>query len=292
METFAYIHAAVSYEDPNPAPELSLELQIPSSAWMGLAGAAVVVSLISSSPEKAAAATTPVSFGSSGAEVQAVQKALGIAADGQYGSKTEAAVTDFQIRQGLKQIDGVVGQETAKAMGLDEKYKPTGYVDTASGVGVNIRTGPGLDYRRIGGAYDGAYLDEIDEDVVFTDGYAWRPLDDGGWVATNYTYGNEGPDYYYDFYETPVSYDNGYYDNGYYDEGSEVEVSYSEEGGYVDTYYGVGLNRRTGPGLDYARRGGYYEGAYVPTDGDVVYADGYAWQQTDDGGWVATNYLD
>lgn len=309
METFAFIHAAVSYEDPHPAPELSLELHLPSSAWMGIASAAVVVAALSGSPDKATAATTPVSHGSTGAEVQAVQKALGVQADGQYGAKTAAAVTDFQIRQGLKQVDGVVGQETATALGLNEKYQPTGYVDTASGAGLNVRTGPGLEYRVLGTVPDGTYLYEVDEDVVVSDGYYWSELTNGDWVATNYTYDNAGYDYYYEF---PASYDGGYGDgyDGYNEEyvsyydgadydyyygGYEEPVSYSDrgdQGGFVDTYSGVGLNIRSAPGLENAVVGGAYEDGYVDTGEGVVYEDGYAWVPVSSGGWVASDYLD
>jgi hypothetical protein len=201
METFAYIQAAVSYEDPNSAPELTLNVNLPSSALMGLAGAAVVASVMAGSPEQAAAAIAPVSQGSAGAEVQAVQNALGIEADGQYGPKTEATVKDFQIRQGLKQIDGVVGPETATAMGLSETYQPTGVVDTISNAGLNIRTGPGLGYGIVDAVSDGTELVEVTQAVIINDGQYWRELDDGYWVATRYTeydgFDDDIPDLYY-----------------------------------------------------------------------------------------------
>ncbi len=153
MESLAFIHASVQYEDPNPDPEVVAfeNLNVPTSAALGLAGAAVAASVLGAgASDKAMAATAPVSSGSSGQAVEAIQKALGIQVDGKYGSRTEAAVTDFQLRQGLKQIDGVVGQETAKALGLDENYHPVGYVDTYSGIGLNIRNGPGLGYWIVG----------------------------------------------------------------------------------------------------------------------------------------------
>jgi uncharacterized protein YraI len=119
-----------------------------------------------------------------------------------------------------------VGQETAKALGLDEQYRPVGFVETCSGCGLNIRSGPGLGYYIIGGAPDGAFLYQDYETVVYNHGYAWTPLYTGGWVASDYT--TEG---YY-----PVSYGGGY-DNGYYG------------GGYYPTSY----------------NGGCYRGCYRPT---------------------------
>lgn len=278
METFAFIHAAVSYEDPNPGPELrSLEeLNLTASAVAGLAGAAVATSVLVGG-EQAMAATPIQGPGSAGAHVEAVQKALGIEVDGQYGSKTAAAVTDFQIRQGLKQIDGVVGKETASALGLDEKYRQVGYVVTRTGIGLNIRSGPGLDYRIVSGAPDGEYLYENYSNVIFRDGYAWTRTSGDNWIATNYTREFDG--------YTPASFP----DNG----GQERLVSLSGDSGVgvVITNSGIGLNVRSGPGLDYSRIGGAEEGSEVSTFGDVVYADGYRWDRAEGGGWVATNYL-
>jgi hypothetical protein len=239
MESLAFIHTAVSYEDTNPDPELkvfeNVDLNVSGSALMGLAGAAVAVSVLGGATGKATAATAPVGPGSSGSEVQAIQKALGIQADGKYNAKTETAVMDFQLRQGLKSIDGVVGKETAKALGLDEQYRPMGFVETCSGCGLNIRSGPGLGYYIVGGAPDGAYLYQDYETVVYNEGYAWTPLYSGGWVAADYT----TEDYY------PV----GYYHGG--------GCGY-EDYGCGDDYYPVSYGG--GCGEDYGcGGGGYYE---------------------------------
>ncbi len=286
MESLALIHTALEHE--SETPELTvLESGVVSGPGMvGVAGAIAAISVLGGAPNMAQAATTPVGPGSAGAEVEAIQQALGIEVDGQYGDKTTTAVTDFQIRQGLSDIDGVVGQDTAAALGLDEAYRPVGYVDTYYDVGLNIRQGPGTGYYIVGGADEGAYLYQDYEDVVYNNGYVWTPLYTGGWVASDYT-----QEYYpvsYGGYED-VSYDDGYSDC--YDNSGYYPVSYGDNGGYVETNYEVGLNVRSGPGLDYRRVGGASEGAYVGTGGEVIYRDGYAWQQTDGGGWVATDYL-
>lgn len=56
-----------------------------------------------------------VQSGSSGSEVRAVQHRVGAKADGQYGSKTTAAVKAFQRAHRLV-VDGVVGHQTALAL--------------------------------------------------------------------------------------------------------------------------------------------------------------------------------
>jgi len=52
-----------------------------------------------------------------GSSVSAVQKALGVTADGVYGPKTRRAVRSFQRREGLS-VDGIVGRRTLAALGL------------------------------------------------------------------------------------------------------------------------------------------------------------------------------
>jgi peptidoglycan hydrolase-like protein with peptidoglycan-binding domain len=54
-------------------------------------------------------------FGSRGAAVTAVQRALGIPADGIFGPQTRAAVRAFQAQHGLI-VDGIVGPQTRAAL--------------------------------------------------------------------------------------------------------------------------------------------------------------------------------
>ena len=56
--------------------------------------------------------------GSKGGEVKQLQKALGVGADGIFGSGTEAVVKEFQTKNGLE-ADGVVGQKTWEMLGID-----------------------------------------------------------------------------------------------------------------------------------------------------------------------------
>jgi cell wall-associated NlpC family hydrolase len=60
--------------------------------------------------------------GDSGARVVALQKALGITADGEFGAATHKAVRAFQRANGLA-IDGVVGAMTAGKLGLGSSAK-------------------------------------------------------------------------------------------------------------------------------------------------------------------------
>ncbi|HOV68775.1 MAG TPA: spore cortex-lytic enzyme [Clostridia bacterium] len=75
-----------------------------------------------------------VKYGSRGEEVKTVQKklqALGLynaAIDGIAGSKTVAAIKQFQKQKGLK-VDGIVGPATAAALGIDTPSNPTSNSD-------------------------------------------------------------------------------------------------------------------------------------------------------------------
>jgi Bacterial SH3 domain len=67
----------------------------------------------------------------------------------------------------------------------------SGFVNTQSGLGLNIRSGPGLNYPVIGGADNGVFLD-LAGNPAFADGYRWQQVSSGGWVATEYLSGNAG----------------------------------------------------------------------------------------------------
>jgi hypothetical protein len=69
-------------------------------------GAAVITST-----ETSTSASGELARGASGARVVALQQALGITADGDFGAQTEAAVKAFQQRAGLE-ADGRVGPKT------------------------------------------------------------------------------------------------------------------------------------------------------------------------------------
>lgn len=55
--------------------------------------------------------------GDKGENVKILQKALGVNADGVFGSRTESAVKSFQKANGLY-VDGLVGNATQKALGI------------------------------------------------------------------------------------------------------------------------------------------------------------------------------
>jgi lysozyme family protein len=65
----------------------------------------------------ASARTTVLEKGSRGAKVRALQRRLGIPADGVFGRQTRAAVKRFQSRNGLV-ADGIAGPATLAALGL------------------------------------------------------------------------------------------------------------------------------------------------------------------------------
>lgn len=101
--------------------------------------------------------------------------------------------------------------------------------------------------------------------------------------------GEVSEEYYNHYYYGETSYHDEYDDC--YDDGHYYPVSY-HDGGYVDTYYNVGLNVRSGPSLDYRVIDGIPEGDYAYINRGVVYEDGYAWVPYSEGGWIASDYLD
>ena len=70
-----------------------------------------------------------ISCGSSGDDVRKLQKRLNeegytLAVDGQFGSKTQAAVRDYQKKKGLS-VDGIVGKNTWGALNTAPKSPTT-----------------------------------------------------------------------------------------------------------------------------------------------------------------------
>jgi hypothetical protein len=88
---------------------------------------------------------------SSGASVSAIQRALGLPADGVYGRRTRAAVKRFQRREGLK-VDGIAGPATLAALGLTDGDSGDGGADTGDSTGSGDGTGATGD----GGSTDSA----------------------------------------------------------------------------------------------------------------------------------------
>jgi transglycosylase-like protein/putative peptidoglycan binding protein len=69
-------------------------------------------------------APTSLRAGATGAPVKALQKALGITADGIFGPQTRAAVRRYQRAQGIRPVDGVAGPATLQALGLATAPEP------------------------------------------------------------------------------------------------------------------------------------------------------------------------
>jgi peptidoglycan hydrolase-like protein with peptidoglycan-binding domain len=91
---------------------------------VGVSAALAVATVAAPAGQMAAAqatttttSTSMLKAGSSGASVAAVQRALGVAADGVFGPTTKAAVLRFQSAHGLE-VDGIVGPITSGALGL------------------------------------------------------------------------------------------------------------------------------------------------------------------------------
>lgn len=124
METLAFLHSYVDYEDPRPAPQLRslkalFNLQLPSFAWIRLMAIAITLTILTTVTDAIAA----FRYGDAGADVTAVQQALIRAGhdpgpvDGVYGGATEYAVLRFQQTRGLA-VDGIAGPATLNALGL------------------------------------------------------------------------------------------------------------------------------------------------------------------------------
>ena len=172
-----------------------------------------------SSAEIAMEAVTVYTLGSrllkngfSGADVKALQELLNqlgaaLEVDGQFGSKTEAAVRAFQKKAGIKQ-DGKYGDQTHAALMAavaeddagqqamtetqpePEQEQPVAGQTTirvlikSSGGKVNIRTGNGTSYSRITAVAPGTTLEYVAS--AFNGWQAMKIGSQVGWVSGEY----------------------------------------------------------------------------------------------------------
>lgn len=86
--------------------------------------------------------TNSAKIGDSGKTVEAIQKAVGVYADGKFGKNTENAVKAFQKRKGIK-ADGVVGPDTWAAITGTSSGKNS---VTAASTGSKKSSGGGSSY--------------------------------------------------------------------------------------------------------------------------------------------------
>lgn len=116
METLAFLHLALAYEDPNPSPNLRFkdtDLRAASSVAISFIASGIVASTLTC----ADVAQATLYYGSRGSDVAKLQEALGnIAVDGVFGSETLARLKSYQAKKGLM-VDGIAGAETLSSLG-------------------------------------------------------------------------------------------------------------------------------------------------------------------------------
>ncbi len=262
METLAFIHTAVAYENPNPDAEITvfdnIDLKASSSLAMGLVAAGVVTATLSHTDQAQAA----IYYGQRGSGVAALQSALHVYTDGVFGPQTLSALKRFQANRGLA-IDGIAGPATLPALGLSSNRGPdnTGTVDvpvadrtyvTASSL--IVRNAPaGYSIGSLG--YGARAL--LTGATRYAGGRSWSQLASGGWVASGYLSSGGGSD-------TPVP---------------------------TRTYAaaGSGLLIRNAPAGYVTGSLGY--GSSINLTGATRYAGGRTWSQLSNGGWVASDYI-
>jgi uncharacterized protein YgiM (DUF1202 family) len=296
METLAFVHSCGAYEDQGLELELrsfeELGLTVPSSAWIGLAGTAVALSILNTAPDAQAA----VKRGDACNEVFDIQEALidnghdpgGV--DGVFGGKTEFAVLKFQQKKAIKPADGIVGVKTAELLGLgdaenanspylpNKTCKSTGNSGNNGGTGSTGKAGTytvtasnGL-YIRSQASSSASILGTLGygQTVKVTDkratanGMTWAQLSDGGWVAASYL--------------APGS-------------GNSSGTGSTGSAGQYTVVASSGLLLRSAPTVNSTVLGSYGYGETISLTTKRQSADGYTWAEVAGGGWVAADYV-
>lgn len=256
MESLAFVHSAVAYENPEPDPEIRVNGVAAQAALVGLVslGAAVTVT---TTADSAQAIMYP---GDRGTGVTQLQSALGVGADGIYGPITTSAVTSYQRSRGLA-VDGIAGPATLSSLGLPSNLGPGGSAPGGGGPGpggsATVTAGSGLNVRSSpGGTVIGglAYGTTVGLTGSTSGGWCGISSPISGYVACSYlTAGGGGPG--------PGS-------------------------GYYVATNGSSLTIRSGPGTGYAAIGSLANGSSL----SVVSSSG-GWYQLASGGWVSSAWV-
>lgn len=261
METLAYIHNAISYEDPNSAVELrsfdELSFPVPSSVVAG----AIAVGVVAATLGQADHAQALMKYGDRGSGVGRLQSSLTLRADNVYGPNTRSVVRSFQSHRGLR-IDGIAGSQTLRALGLPSNLGPgsssgggtapiSGRVKVTGSV-VNLRATPWG--AVVGKVYRGASI-ALTGVESNSGGLRWAQTSGGNWVATKYLSSGGG--------SRPIS-------------------------GRA-TITGNGVRVRDLPNGPVLYK--LYSGNRVSLTGRTDSAAGLRWAQLSDGNWVASRYI-
>jgi hypothetical protein len=115
-----------------------------SSASVAVLGAVLALGAPLALGQTSAQAPAPamLSAGSAGSAVSAMQAALGVRQTGRFTADTTRAVRAFQRAHGLT-VDGIVGPQTAAALGLPSAIASTSANTGADTVSVSDRTASG-----------------------------------------------------------------------------------------------------------------------------------------------------
>jgi len=266
METLAFIHTAVAYEDPSPESELrsfeDISLKAPGSIALGVLSAGVVTATLSHADQ----AQALIEFGDRGSGVAQLQRKLGVTDDGIFGRQTYNSLVRFQENNRLVP-DGIAGRRTLPALGLSSTLPPGPFIPerepkigsslVTARIGLVVRDAPNGGY-----IYTLPYLSRVsrvDSTVVPSGGYNWTRINGGGWVASEYL------------------------DYGF---GSrEQVVAISGPFANVRTTLRV-RNRPAGTVID-----SIGAGRSLSLTGAEQLAGGRTWSQLANGGWVARDYI-
>ena len=208
MESLAYIHQAIAYTDPNPAPIVTLwqgfnGQKRPSSGWLKFLGLSIIIAAAISLSEAAQAATVKVTTKESNLNVRVQPNTslepIASLAPGTLVEVADSSTPGWYVITAGNYRNSYIASEYTMSVGVGGDPMTPGAtgkmrVKTDNGLGINVREAPSSNSQIKGGFIEGETISVIASDTPgwsrVTEGSLAGRFVNNNWLVSIGTVGN------------------------------------------------------------------------------------------------------